>query len=530
MGVIFAVSCMAAPVSSSPATHDPLNTDHLLVHLGRRTASNAVVTTAAQGIRFATNIASTLVLARLLTPQDFGLVAMVTAFTGFLEVLKDAGLSTATVQRQEITQAQVSNLFWVNLGIGIFITCLVSALSPALAWFYHEPRLVPVAITLSLTFLLTASAVQHQAILRRQMRFAAVASIQVVSSLLGLGVAIAMAAGGWGYWSLVGSLLTSAASTCVVTWLISDWHPGLPVRRVGTFALLGFGAHLTGAALVQTVVGTADTLLIGRFYGLNAVGLYSRGAALLLNPLQQFLSPFHAVVVPTLSRVQNDPERYRRVFLQLLQVIALLALPLAGFVLAAAEPIVLVFLGEKWAAAVPIFAGFSIVAIYAPLANASTWLFTSQGRGQEVLSSSLATSFVSLVSIVAGLPFGPVGVALSFSLSGLFIRLPILFHFAGRSGPVRTCDLWRCFLVNVPFGLLIFVLAFAARRLLSPQSAFVQLSVLVPLCATVAVLFVLVSPSHRRIATAAISRFRATVVGRFSRTATIRPVAPPGQV
>jgi PST family polysaccharide transporter len=521
---------MAALARSSPAIRDPLNTDHLLNNLGRRTASNATVTTAAQGVRFATNIVSTLVLARLLTPQDFGLVAMVTAFTGFLEVLKDAGLSTATVQRQEINQAQVSNLFWANLVIGFVITCLVSALSPALAWFYHEPRLVPVAITLSLTFLLTASAVQHQAILRRQMRFAAVATIQVVSSLLGLSVAIAMAVAGEGYWSLVGSLLTSAVSSCVVTWLLSDWRPGLPVRHVGTFALLGFGAHLTGAALVQTVMGMVDTLLIGRFYGPNAVGLYTRGAALLLNPLQQFLSPFHAVVVPTLSRVQNDPERYRRVFLQILQVIALLALPLAGFVLAAAEPLVLVFLGEKWAAAIPIFSAFSIVAIYAPLANASTWLFTSQGRGQEVLACCLATSFVSLVSIVAGLPFGPSGIALSYSLSGLFIRLPILFHFAGKSGPVRTRDLWRCFLVNVPLGLLIFVVAFAVRKLLSPRSAFVQLSVLVPLCAAVSVLFVLVSPSRRRIATDVIGRFRATVTGRFSRTATVRSGTPTGQV
>jgi PST family polysaccharide transporter len=405
---------------------DPLSTGHLVGDLGRRTTSSALVTTVAQGAKFAINLASTLILARLLDPQDFGLVAMVTAVTGFLEVLKDAGLSTATVQRQDITQGQVSNLFWANLALGTLITAVVAACSPLLAWFYNEPRLTAVGLAISVTFLLTATTVQHQAILRRQMRFTAIAIIQIVPALIGLGVAVAMAKTNWGYWSLVGTTVATAVANCIVTWLLSDWHPGPPVRGVGTWSLLRFGANLTGAAIVQSVIGTADTLLIGRVYGAAAVGLYSRGAALLLNPLQQFLSPFNAVLVPALSRMQHEPERYRRAFLQIQNTIAMLALPAAGFFLASSRPLVLVLLGEKWAAAVPIFSSFSVIAIYAPMAGASTWLFTSQGRGKEVLSASMISAFVSLLAIVGGLPFGPVGVALSLSLSGLLIRVPLL--------------------------------------------------------------------------------------------------------
>lgn len=515
---------MSEPAAPNRECRDPLSTGHLMTGLGRRTASGAAVTTTAQAVRFAINVASTIVLARLLTPQDFGLVAMVTAFTGLLDVLKDAGLSTATVQRQEITQAQVSNLFWVNLGIGFTITCVVAALSPALAWFYHEPRLVPVAVAMSLTFLLTAFTVQHQAILRRQMRFIAVATIQVGSSLVGLGVAIAMAAGGWSYWSLVGSLLTAALANCILTWMFSDWRPGLPVRRVGTFSLLGFGAYLTGAAVMQTVTRTADTLLIGRFYGADAVGLYSRGAALLMNPLQEFLSPFHAVLVPTLSRIQSDPERFRRVFLQLVKLIALLALPLAGFLLACAKPLVLVFLGNTWVATVPIFAAFSIVAIYAPLANASTWLFTSQGRGRDSLVASFWTAMISLLAIVVGLPYGPAGVALSWSLSGLFVRLPILFHIAGRRGPVRTSDLWACLLSNLPLGLVVSAAAFSVYWLMLNRSPFVQLTLAVPICVAVASVFIRISPPHRRTVAEAFGFFHSMVGERYRRASGRPPV------
>ncbi|MGE3803668.1 MAG: lipopolysaccharide biosynthesis protein [Gemmataceae bacterium] len=491
-----------------PASSDPLSTGHLLTGLGRRTASNAAVTTASQGIRFVVNITSTLVLARLLTPQDFGLVAMVTAFTGFLELIKDGGLSIATIQRQEITQGQVSNLFWVNLGLGFSITCVVAGSAPVIAWFYGEPRLVPVTIAVSLTFLLTASAVQHQAIMRRQMRFVAVATIQIVASVTSLAVAIGMACTGWGYWSLVGSLLAGAVTNGLTTWLLSDWRPGLAVRGVGTRNLVGFGAHLTGAALLQTTIKAVDTLLIGRFYGPDAVGFYSRGSALLINPLQQFLSPFSAVLVPTLARVQDDPERFRRLFLPMLQLIALLALPMAGFLLASSEPLVDVLLGEKWAATVPIFTAFSVIAVYGPIGNASTWLFTSQGRGGELLSASFICSVFTLLSIIVGTSFGPVGVALCYSLSGLLISLPVLFYFAGRRGPIRTRELWDCLLTNVPLGVLVFFTTFATHWTLSNCSSLVQLIVMIPASAAVAVTFVLCSPFHLRTISVAVARFR----------------------
>src|SRR5580658_4638140 len=152
-------------------------TEHLLTNLKSRTLSSGFVTATSQGIQFILTLASTMALARLLAPRDFGLLAMVSTVTSFLMVFRDAGLSLATVQREGITHAQVSNLFWINVAVSGFVTVLVAAVSPVIAWFYHEPRLVWITLALSINFLLAGLGVQHLALLTRQMRFKAIAVI-----------------------------------------------------------------------------------------------------------------------------------------------------------------------------------------------------------------------------------------------------------------------------------------------------------------------------------------------------------------
>ena len=246
-------------------------------------------------------------MARLLAPKDFGLYAMVTTVTGFLRIFQDAGLSMATVQRQEITHAQVSNLFWVNVGLGSVTTLFVAALAPVVAWFFREPRLVGITLVLSVTFLLASSAVQHIALLNRQMRFGAIAMIDIVSLLAGYLTGIGMALSGYGYWALVGAAVTQVAVKLVLAWLISGWRPKLPSRNTQTWHMLTFGADITAGSLMYSLARGADNLLIGRFFGAAAVGLYSRASILLIRPLEQFTIPINAVLIPALSRVQTEP-------------------------------------------------------------------------------------------------------------------------------------------------------------------------------------------------------------------------------
>lgn len=239
-----------AAVTVAQADHH-LRTEHLLANLRGRALSGGFVTGGAQGGRFVLNLVSAMVLARLLVPEDFGLVAMVTTITGFLRIFKDAGLSTATVQKERITQAQVSNLFWVNVLVSLCISILVAAFAPLIAWFYREPRLVAVTLALSITFAISGAVVQHQALLNRQMRYGALAIIDVGSATCGLLVGVTMAGLRCGYWSLVFMQLSTTLCEMLLTLWISRWRPQRPARRCGTRSLLHFGASLTIANFLQ---------------------------------------------------------------------------------------------------------------------------------------------------------------------------------------------------------------------------------------------------------------------------------------
>ena len=452
-----------------------LRTDHLLADLKGRTISGAFITTAAQGAQVLLNLVSIMVLARLLIPKDFGLFAMVTTVIGYLRVFKDAGLSTATVQREGITHAQVSNLFWINVAISGATTVILAASSPLVAWFYRDPRLVGITLTLSSTFLLNGVTVQHTALLNRQMRFKAIAFIQVGSALIGVSLAIGMALLNYNYWALVISNVAMLIATAVFTWIAIPWRPQAPTRRSGTKPLVSFGANMASGGFIYSLARGADGMLIGRVYGPDPLGLYSRAAALLTRPMEQFLGPISAVFLPALSRMQTQPERYRRTFLQLYEAMALASCLLTGLLLALARPLTLVVLGPKWEQAALIFAGFTIAAMLTAPTAASTWLFASQGRGKDWLVSSSLISCITIASFAIGLPFGPAGVAIAYSAGGILMSLPILYYFAGRAGPVTTADLWAGLLRYVPVWAVVCGATYSVRLLVANSAPLVQL-------------------------------------------------------
>ena len=496
--VAIAVPLVTLPAGKAFEQH--FATNHLLTNLRQRTISSGFVTATAQGAQFFLNLAYIMALARLLVPQDFGLVAMVTTVMGFLRIFQDAGLSTATVQRQEITHAQVSNLFWVNVTVGGVITLLVAALAPAVAWFYREPRLIGITLVLSVTFLLASSAVQHVALLNRQMRFKVIAVIDIVSMLAGYLTGIGMALWKYGYWALVFANVVQVAIKLVLTWSISRWRPRSPSRNTQTRHLLSFGANITAGSLMYSLARGADNLLIGRFFGAAAVGLYSRGSALLVRPLEQFILPINAVLIPTLSRIQEQHDRYRRTFLQVFEAIALMSFLFTGLLLALSYPLTLAVLGPKWEAAAVIFAGFTMAALAYPLTTASTWLFASQGRGKDwVLTSSIVSS-VTLCSFLVGLPFGPAGVAISYSAACVLIELPFVYCIAGRQGPVSRKDLWIGSLRHLPVWGIVCGATWLARTFVLDANPWTQLLLCSPVALLAGAAYIGVSTPSRRVA------------------------------
>ena len=441
-----------------------------------------------------------MVLARLLSPEEFGLVAMAAVFSPILRLFREGGLSTATVQQHQITQAQVSNLFWINTALGAVAALLCAALAPAVAWYFQDPRLIGITLGLAVTFLFGGASVQNLAVLNRQMKFRALALIDIGALIAGVVVGVTMAWSGYGYWSLVGSQVANSIAELMLALFASRWRPHWPKARCGTRALVNLGASLTVSSLLRRLAEGTDTLFIGRFYGVDAVGFYSRALFLLARPMDTFIAPFDAVFIPLLSRLQNDPERYRRTFLQACNAIALLSFPIAGLLLGLSQPLVLILLGRQWEAVTPIFAWFTLAALFIPLGYAAMWLPVTQGRKRDILVAGVALSLITIFSVVAGLPLGPIGVALSFSASGLLIRLPIQFYIVGRLGPVSPLDLWSVFFRHlVTYGVVLGATSLVQMSFAASSPA-TQVCISGPIGLAAGVVAILLVPSNRRLA------------------------------
>jgi O-antigen/teichoic acid export membrane protein len=452
MGDCVSSSFAITKEKEAPAAYQAklLSTDHLLHDIGRRAVSGGFVTVGAQVAKFVINLVGAAILARLLSPKEFGLVGMVLAVTGLVALFRELGLSTATVQRQTITQQQVSNLFWVNVSISGILTVLGLGLAPFIGTFYRDPRVAGIMMALSLTFLLTGSTVQHQALLARQLRFRALARIDVTSMLIGFVTACCLAKLGFSYWALVVQQLVNSATFLLLIWYTSEWRPSMPKRGSGVRPMLRFGAHLAIADFVTLSLTNSDSILVGRVFGAEPLGLYTRASVLLVRPLQQISSPINAVLIPVLSRLQSDSERYRRTFMRAYDALALIFFSFAAVCLALARPLVLVVLGPKWSGAIPLFSAFALMAVSFPLSDMAVWNFQSQGRGRDQLQNHTVAGAVALGSYLVGLHWGPLGIILSLAITSLMIRLPITYYFAGRSGPVTTSDLWASFLSHLP--------------------------------------------------------------------------------
>jgi O-antigen/teichoic acid export membrane protein len=402
------------------------STKHLSGDLKRLSVRAGAATFAGQGAKFVLNLGSTMVLARILSPQDFGLIAMVTAVTGFIMVFKDLGLSMATVQQAEINHSQVSTLFWINIGLSAMLMVITLALAPAVAWFYKDPRLVAVTAALSTGFLFGGLTVQHQALLRRQMRLSAVSIIDVLSMAAGVLTAILCAWAGMGYWALVWMPIATAVTNAIGVWVASGWVPGRPVRRSGVRAMLKFGGWMTGYSLLNYFSRNFDNILIGRFWGPQVLGIYAKAYSLLLLPMGQITAPMTAVAIPALSRLQNEPDRFRSYYLRAVKLIAYISMPGVVIMVVLSREIILLFLGNQWLDAVPIFMVLGISAVLDPAIATVGWVYVSLGRSRRMLAWAAWAAPLRVLSFVIGLPWGAFGVATAYAIGSVILLYPNL--------------------------------------------------------------------------------------------------------
>lgn len=425
--------------------HPSLNsfdTGHLQADLKGRSVRGGAITLTSQGVQFALQSVATVALAHMLAPTDFGLVAMVTAITGLGQAFADLGLSEATIQHPEITHEQVSNLFWVNVGIGLVLTIITAALAPLFVWFYHEPRLRAIGYAASFTFLIGGLRVQHDALLQRNMRFFELAVRDVTAYAVAVPVAIYIAWRGAGYWAIVALPLVLNTTSMSLSWVMTRWIPGLPRRTASVRSLIAFGGDVAVSYLTLAVTRSSDSVLIGWKWGAGPLGLYSRAINLLLLPVRQLGAPARRVAVPAFSRLQDDPDRLARYYLRTANLIMWITAPAFGFLFVAATPVIVLALGRQWREAGPVFQILAIFALGQLLYELLIWLLISRGESRRLLKLVLILCPVSIASYAIGLPFGIRGVALSGALT-MLIAFPWVLAYGFRGTQLSLSKLGK---------------------------------------------------------------------------------------
>ncbi|MEJ5296755.1 MAG: lipopolysaccharide biosynthesis protein [Armatimonadota bacterium] len=449
-------------------------TAHLHSDLRGRSVRGGALTVASQAGRFALNTVSLMALARLLTPADFGLVAMVQPITGFVALFKDLGLTLATVQRADVDHGQVSTLFWINVLVSLLLTLIGVAIAPLVGLFYGDGRAVWITVALSATFLFGGLSAQHQALLQRQMRFGSIALAELGGLSVGIAAGILAAWRGMGYWSLVVMTAATGAANVALLWWQSGWRPGLPRRGTGVREMLRFGGGLTGFNIVNYLTRNADNVLVGRFLGSEALGYYSRAYSLLALPMRQINMPVTSVAVPALSRLRSQPERFRRYYLRVIQMMAATGMPLVVFTFVCADSLILLILGEQWRPCVAIFRALGPAAFFATFNVVEGLVYVPRGDTVRWFRWTTGVAPFYVLAFALGLRWGPVGVAVCYSAAMTILRVPGILY-AYRGSPLRLPHLlnvlWRPAAASFSAGALLYPLVSSHRVVAAPLAA-----------------------------------------------------------
>lgn len=408
-------------------------------NLKEKTIRGGVARLSAQVANFVLRIGSLMILARLLGPKDFGLVGMVTAFTGVLTLFRDFGLSSAAIQRADVTEEQLSTLFWINVVVGAALACVSVGLAPMIAAFYHEPRLQAVTFALATGFVFNAVGVQHGVLLQRELRFTALAVISTIALLGGTLIAIGGAMAGYGYWALVAMAVATPLMTTIGFWIATRWMPGPPRRRSGIRSMMHFGGTLTVNGLIIYVGSNFEKVLLGRYWGVDAIGLYGRAYQLINIPTDNLNSAAGEVAFAALSRLQDDPTRLRSYFLKGYSLILAMTLPLTMACALFADDVVRVLLGPKWKDAAILFRLLAPTILVFAIANPLSWLLCSLGMIKRLLKMGLVITPIMIASYLIGLPYGPKGVASAYSVVMMLWLIPLIL-WALRDAPVSPRD------------------------------------------------------------------------------------------
>jgi PST family polysaccharide transporter len=408
----------------------------------------SVLNLAARTAEFVFQFVCLAILARLLTPSDFGVFAMATPFVFFIMNVGDLGLGSALLQQRDLNEGQASAVFRVNLLAGLVFAAVILAASPLTGLLYHDHRVSEVAAALSLTFVFSGLAAVQRALLRRALLFDALLRAQIAASAVSSLVAILFALYGAGYWALVARALADPLIYSVIIWRAAGWMPGRAEWDDTTKFLLRYGRYHIQAVLLYSLGRQSDSVLIGWSFGSAELGPYALANRLFVLPVDQLSSPLGHVMIPALSRIRDDPDRLKRWYLKLLRLLTFLSFPPMFSLAFCADDVVHVVAGPQWRKAADILRVLAPVgALYVAYAT-TDWLMRSQGRADRAFRWSALSTAAYFLCFIAGLPWGAIGVAAGLVIANVVLFIPALIY-AAKGTPIRLGDTLKAMLPSI---------------------------------------------------------------------------------
>lgn len=465
--------------------------------LAHTSSRGVFVTMGGFGGKTLIQLASTVVLARLLSPADFGLVAMVTAIVGVADLVRDFGLTGAIIQARKLSDRMWMSVMWLSVALGVGLMLVIAASAPLIAWLYDEQRLVLLTLAIAPILLVNGLSMPMQARVQRDLRFGTLANIDVVSMLVGVGLGIAAAAIGWGVWALVVMSGSGQVYRLVALWVASRPRFGRPHISREVLPLVTTGGSLFGVQLLNYATKNLDNVVIGQQLGPAALGQYSRAYALYLLPMQQLNGTLGRVALPVLSKLQDDHERFRRYTRGALMIIGYLTIPVYAVAAAVSSPLVAILLGPGWEEAATLFSILALAGIAQAIGSVLGWLYLTLGRAHKQLVFFVITRPILIAGYLAGIWWAGVeGLALVFGVLSLLLLIPELIY--ATSGTfMRVRDILAPIARPLVLAPLCFGAAFAVERATDGLPPIVQLA-LGTAAGVLPLLAALTIPAYRR--------------------------------
>ncbi|MFY9288211.1 MAG: lipopolysaccharide biosynthesis protein [Alphaproteobacteria bacterium] len=420
-------------------------------------ASGFAFTGTTQVIRILTQFFSVIILARLLEPADFGIMAMAVPIYSFAQMFNNLGINQSTIQTPKVTSKQLNSFFWVNVTFGVLVCLVLAIASPAVGWFYKDSRTTHLTIALAVLVALGGFGSLHGAIMVRKMQFRSNAILNITSMIVALIVSIIWAYIWGGYWALYAGLAVGSLISTVGVWYYVRWRPGKPAWAPETPEMMRSGLHVSAAHFLSFLAGSLNNIVIGRVLGEHPLGLYDRASKLVAAPLQQMINPISSTVGPILYRLHDNNERFRSTFLRTVNSITLAIMPGVVWVIALPDILIETLMGSKWSEATPIFVALSFAALPQLINSSVWWLFTAQGRTLDYLRWGIFDSVVTILALIVGLPFGVVGVAQAWAISQL-LRSPLYWWYGCREGAVKLKDVVKTVTPQIVGGIIAYIL------------------------------------------------------------------------